>query len=266
MPSRPSSVRAASGYAAEGAWLSHTGRMRRANEDACLAGEVISSGSSDSVVPITLESEPWIIAVSDGIGGHRAGAEASQEVAKALASCRPVTPEAVGATLDRINRELCARGVRDPECAGMGATIAGVGSGPAGLFAFNVGDSRVYKFSRHKLIQITRDDSVAEELMRAGLLTRESVRPGNLHSLTRAIGGRVEPMDVRPHVHAQSVAKRARFLVCSDGITDLLPQTVLQETIATVPEPAAAVKRLFHQAMDAGGLDNITLAVFDVVR
>lgn len=266
MPSRPLPARAPSGYAAEGAWLSHTGRMRRANEDACLAGDAISSGSSEAVVPIALQPEPWIIAVSDGIGGHRAGAEASQEVVKALAACRTVTPDAVSATLDRINRELCARGVREPECAGMGATIAGVGSGPRGLFAFNVGDSRVYKFSRHKLLQITRDDSVAEELMRAGLLTRDSVRPGNLHSLTRAIGGRVEPMDVKPHVHALSVAKRARFLVCSDGITDLLPQPVLQETIATVPEPAAAVRRLFDQAMEAGGLDNITVAVFDVSR
>jgi serine/threonine protein phosphatase PrpC len=240
--------------------------MRRANEDACLAGDVVSTGSSDAAVPINLAAEPWIVAVSDGIGGHRAGAEAAQEVARALAGCDPITPAAVRGVLDDLSRELCARGRQDPECAGMGATVAGIASGPGGLFAFNVGDSRVYKFSRHRLIQVTRDDSEAEELIRAGLLSRDQVRPGNMHALTRAIGGRAVAVEVRPHIHALSVAKRARFLVCSDGVTDMLSQDVLQETIATEREPAAAVRRLFQLSMEAGGFDNITLAVFDVVR
>lgn len=240
--------------------------MRKANEDACLAGDVISSGSSDAVVPIALSPEPWIVAVSDGIGGHRAGAEASQEVARALAACAPVNPLAVRGVLDRVSRELCERGRRHPECAGMGATIAGIGSGPGGLFAFNVGDSRVYKFSRHRLIQVTRDDSEAEELIRAGFLTRDQVRPGNMHALTRAIGGRAVATEIRPHIHSLSVATRARFLVCSDGVTDMLSQAVLQETIASHADPAEAVRQLFHLTMDAGGFDNITLAVFDAAR
>jgi serine/threonine protein phosphatase PrpC len=266
MPSRTSSTRPIAGYSAQGAWLSHAGLVRKANEDACLAGSVISSGSSDAAVPIALAAEPWIVAVSDGIGGHRAGAEASQAVVKALAGCAPITPTTVSAALDRVNRELCARGRREPECAGMGATIAGIGSGPRGLFAFNVGDSRVYKFSRHRLMQVTRDDSEAEELIRAGLLQRDQVRPGFLHALTRAIGGRAVVVAVRPHLSALSVATRARFLVCSDGITDMLPHSALQETIATESEPAAAVRALFRLTMEAGGLDNITLAVFDVAR
>jgi serine/threonine protein phosphatase PrpC len=240
--------------------------MRRANEDACLVGTVISSGSSDATHEIQLPPEPWIVAVSDGIGGHRAGAEASQEVVKALAACPSITSIAVTTALDRVSRELCARGRREPECAGMGATIAGIASGPDGIFVFNVGDSRVYKFSRHRLIQVTRDDSEAEELIRAGFLKRDQVRPGNLHALTRAIGGRAVPVEVRPHIHALSVAARARFLVCSDGITDMLSHDILQETIATAMAPAATVRRLFHLAMDAGGLDNLTLAVFDVAR
>jgi serine/threonine protein phosphatase PrpC len=266
MSSRTSSARPSASYTAYGAWLSHAGRRREANEDACLAGSAISSGSSDAVVPLALEASPWIVAVSDGIGGHRAGAEASQEVVKALAACSPITPVAVSAALDRVSRELCTRGGRDPECAGMGATIAGIGSGPRGLFAFNVGDSRVYKCSRHRLTQVTRDDSEAEELIRAGLLTRDQVRPGFLHALTRAIGGRTVAVEVRPHISALSVATRARFLICSDGITDMLPHSVLQEIIATESDPAAAVRMLFDLTMDAGGLDNITLAVFDAVR
>jgi len=249
-----------------GAWLSHTGRMRRANEDACLAGEIVSSGSSEAVQAMQTAQDSWMVAVSDGIGGHRGGAEASQVVVKALAACTPVTPDAVRQLLDDVSRALCVRGQREPECAGMGATIAGIGHGPRGLFAFNVGDSRVYKFSRHRLIQVTRDDSEAEELIRAGLLKREDVRPGNLHALTRAIGGRVVAVPVRAHIYPLSVASRARFLVCSDGLTDMLSPAMLQEIIATEAEAGAAVAGLFRLAMEAGGLDNITLAVFDVGR
>lgn len=266
MSPRTPPARRPGAYSAQGAWLSHTGRVRRVNEDACLAGDAISRGSSDAVEPIALNPEPWIVAVSDGIGGHRAGAEASHAVAKALAVCAPITPVAVRGALDRVSRELCERGKRDPECAGMGATIAGIGNGPGGLFAFNVGDSRVYKYSRHRLIQVTRDDSEAEELIRAGFLKRDQVRPGNMHALTRAIGGRAVAVEIRPHIHALSVATRARFLVCSDGVTDMLSHATLQEAIATESDPAAAVRALFDLAMEAGGADNITLAVFDVAR
>jgi serine/threonine protein phosphatase PrpC len=240
--------------------------MRRANEDACLAGGVISDGSSDAVTPLTISGEPWIVAVSDGIGGHRAGAAASQAVVQALAECSPITPVEVRSVLERVSRELCERGQRDPECAGMGATIAGVASGPGGLFAFSVGDSRVYKYSRHRLFQVTRDDSEAEELVRAGFISREAVRPGYMHALTRAIGGRAVAVAVRPHIHPLRVASKARFLICSDGVTDMLSQAVLQEAVASESDAAATVRHLFQLAMEAGGLDNITLAVVDVAK
>lgn len=266
MHSRSSSTPKTSHHSATGAWLSHPGRRRRANEDACLAGDVLSKTSSDKATALTIAGPPWIVAVSDGIGGHHAGAEASQEVVEALAACSPITPGGVSELLAKVSRKLCDRGRRDPECAGMGATIAGLASGARGLFAFNVGDSRVYKFSRQKLTQVTRDDSEAEELIRAGLIDRDAVRPGYLHALTAAIGGRMEEVKVRTHIYPLSVATHARFLICSDGVTDMLPQTVLQEVLDEEAEPRAAVERIFHLAMEAGGNDNITLAVVDVVN
>src|SRR5688572_29330912 len=75
-------------YAARGAWLCHAGRVRRGNEDACLAGSRFSSVSSDLPVPISIPCGPWIVAVSDGIGGHRGGAEASREVVRHLSTCK----------------------------------------------------------------------------------------------------------------------------------------------------------------------------------
>ena len=106
-----SQERAATHYAVRGAWICHTGKLRRMNEDACLAGAALSGTSTDAPAPFTITSHPWIVAVSDGIGGHRAGAEASREVVEALAGCKRVTPHGVADTLQRVNRRLCERGV-----------------------------------------------------------------------------------------------------------------------------------------------------------
>jgi protein phosphatase len=147
----------------------------------------------------------------------------------------------------------------------MGATVAGIASGARGIFAFNVGDSRVYQMDAGKLVQVTRDDSEAEDLIEMGLLSREDdVRPGYLHALTQAIGGRVEHEEIEVHRYPLDVAAPTRFLICSDGLTDMVGRSDIQKvmTIATAPEVTA--EALFGLAMDAGGLDNITLVVMDV--
>jgi protein phosphatase len=237
--------------------------MRKANEDACLAGRAISKGSSEEVTPFTLADEPWIVAVSDGIGGHRAGAEASHEVVQALAQCETVTPAGIADALSKVSRHLCDRGRHDPERAGMGATIAGLAAGPDGLFAFNVGDSRVYKYSRRRLISVTTDDSEAEELIRAGFMSRADVRPGYLHGLTQAIGGRIVPIAIETHIYPLALTRRTRFLVCSDGLTDMLLNAPMRDAVGE-KNLTTSVRRLFDLAMTAGGLDNITHAVVDV--
>ena len=267
MPSSPTHSRKRGSYSVAGAWLCHAGRVRKANEDACVIGTAVSARDSEVPTRFALDGESWLAAVSDGIGGHRAGAEASHEVATALAQCARLTPTGIRDTLQRVNRRLCDRGRRDPERAAMGATVAGIAYGGKGLFAFSVGDSRVYRYGRQRFTQVTRDDSEAEELMRAGLLPRDgSVRPGFMHALTQAIGGRDYIVEIRPHLYPLSVATRARFLICTDGITDMLPASAIEEILAQETDPAAATALLFHLAMDAGGVDNITLTILDVEK
>ena len=267
MPTPPTKPRKPGAYSVAGAWLCHPGRVREANEDACVIGSTVTGRTRDVPAKLALDGESWLVAVSDGIGGHRAGAEASHEVATSLAQSARHTPSGIRDTLQRVNRRLCDRGRRDPECAAMGATVAGMACGGKGLFAFSVGDSRVYKHARQRLTQVTRDDSEAEELMRAGLLPRDgSVRPGFMHALTQAIGGRDYIVEIKPHLYPLSVASRARFLICTDGVTDMLAPSVIEEILAQESDPAAAVALLFHLAMDAGGVDNITLALLDVEK
>ena len=235
------------------------------NEDACLAGTVFSSGSVEVPVAIEIAASPWIVAVSDGIGGHRAGAEASQEVVAALAACKRVTPNSVSEILRRLNRHLCERGKKERDFAAMGATVAGLGCGGRGLFAFHVGDSRVYRQDGDRLVQITRDDSEAEDLIDLGLLERtEGKRPGFLHALTQAIGGREEAQEIEVHVQPLRITGRTRFLVCSDGLTDMLHAPEIRAIMLAERDAAAVVAALSAGAMAAGGMDNITAAVVDV--
>jgi serine/threonine protein phosphatase PrpC len=259
--------RAGTHYAVHGAWICHTGKLRRMNEDACLAGTALSDTSIDTPSPFSIDAEPWIVAVSDGIGGHRAGAEASREVVEALADCKRVTPYGVADILQRVNRRLCERGLKDSEFAAMGATVAGIGCGRREIFAFNVGDSRVYREEGGRLTQITRDDSEAEELIDQGLLkSADGLRPGFLHALTQAIGGREEVIEIEVHIHPLHIDEHARFVICSDGLTDMVPASEIAKIMAANGDATAAVAALFTAAMDAGGLDNITITVVEVER
>jgi protein phosphatase len=239
--------------------------VRRQNEDTCLAVRALST--ADSAVPALImpPAGPWIVAVADGIGGHVAGHEASRAVGEALAACVRVTPASVTTCVDRVHHELCERGLRDSAFAGMGATVAGIGCGMSGVFAFHVGDSRVYRIESAKLTQLTRDDSEAEELIEMGLLPADAeIRPGYLHALTQAVGGRLEHVEIKVHTQPLKFTGSARFLVCTDGLTDMVGRVALEEITRVMRAPEATVEALFGLAMDAGGLDNITLAVIDV--
>ncbi len=264
-PSATSELHATMNCTVRGASICHTGKVRRVNEDACLAGTVFSSGSLDVPVAIEIAASPWIVAVSDGIGGHRAGAEASQEVVAALAVCKRVTPNSVAEILRRLNRHLCERGRKERDYAAMGATVAGLGCGGRGLFAFHVGDSRVYRQDGDALVQITRDDSEAEDLIDLGLLERtEGKRPGFLHALTQAVGGREEVEEIEVHVTPLRITGPTRVLICSDGLTDMLHAPEIRAIMLAEKDAAAVVAALSAGAMAAGGMDNITIAVIDV--
>jgi len=252
-------------HTVSGAWLCHTGKVRRKNEDACLVVDRISGGSSAVPALLGKPNGPWIVAVADGIGGHVAGHKASIAVVGALENCDRVTRVGVRETLQTANRELCEQGQHDPECAGMGTTVAGIACGASELFTFHVGDSRIYQVEDGKFAQITRDDSEAEELIEMGLLPKDAeIRPGYLHALTQAVGGRTEHVEIDVHIQPLKITSRTRLLVCTDGLTDMVRRAAIEEVMLMMHAPEATAEALFGLAMDAGGMDNITLAVIDV--
>ena len=223
------------------------GRVRRVNEDSYLA-------------------VPPIYAVADGMGGHGSGDVASRLAIEALARCvelRPLFTEAVLHALEEANQVIVSRA--EPPSR-MGTTVAGLAgletAGGDQLMVFNVGDSRVYRLAADRIVQLTVDHSEVQELVLAGVLTREQARTHPRRNIvTRALGS-------APTVHSDHWLLPAvagdRFLICSDGLTGELPDEVILPLL-TVGSPQQAAEALVAAANDAGGRDNITAVVVDIV-
>src|SRR5580692_12942739 len=223
------------------------GRVRRVNEDSYLA-------------------VPPIYAVADGMGGHGSGDVASRLAIEALARCvelRPLFTEAVQHALEEANQVIVSRA--EPPSR-MGTTVAGLAgletAGGDQLMVFNVGDSRVYRLAGERIVQLTVDHSEVQELVLAGVLTREQARTHPRRNIvTRALGS-------APIVHSDHWLLPAvggdRFLICSDGLTGELPDEVILPLL-TVGGPQQSAEALVAAANDAGGRDNITAVVVDIV-
>jgi serine/threonine protein phosphatase PrpC len=215
----------------------------------------------------TLKKSPWVIALADGIGGHRAGAYASREVLAGLSAASEFSPDAIGHVLQETNRKLHEIGRDKPEFEGTGTAVVGLVAGPEGIFGFNVGDARLYRQQAGRLTQISADDSVEQLLILEGLLeATDGVRSNYMHALTQSVGGSAEYHRLEPHIYPVTVKSSARFLLCTDGLTDMISNKTIESYIVPHLKPAAAVQSLFSAAMEAGGRDNITIAIVDVEK
>ncbi len=225
----------------------HTGARRALNEDAYLAG-----GS--------------VFFVADGMGGHDAGEVASAAAVEAL---RPlVAADVVGADAVRDRVRLAHQAVHAIETApgrGAGTTLSGIAlteqEGEPYWLVVNLGDSRTYRLAHGSLEQISVDHSEVQELVDAGAITADEARSHPRRNVvTRALGA---PEDPAPDFWYLPVAARDRLLVCSDGLTNELPDQRLAAVLLSESDPQAAADRLVDEAVAAGGRDNITVIVID---
>ena len=216
---------------------------------------------------MALEVRKWIISVADGIGGHKAGAYASREVVASLAACDEITPEGINHNLLETNRRLHEAGMQNPDLAGTGAAVVGMFATADNLYAFNVGDARLYRQEGGRFRQMTEDDSVEQMLVREGLMKAHGgIRPASMHALTQSVGGSKDYHEIEPHFYLLPMDERARFILCTDGLTDMLANKDMERVAIPLLNPADAVQALFDAAMEAGGKDNITIAIVDVER
>lgn len=235
------------------------GLVRRVNEDACLA-------------------DPPVFVVADGMGGHEGGDIASAIVIEEFARLADhgYDPqrgaETVSETLHnaqgRINEYAAARRAEsgDPFAyAGTTAVVALLveeGEELKWLLA-NVGDSRIYKVLDHSLEQVSIDHSLVQELVDAGRITPDEVATHpDRNVITRSVGG---PDESVADFFLLPLSAVDRLMLCSDGVTGMIDDTTIGEILRSNPDPRDAADRVVAAAVAAGGKDNATAVVVDVV-
>lgn len=231
------------------AGLSDTGRKRKVNEDSYLV-------------------EPPVFVVADGMGGYEAGDRASAAV---IAAFHENTVVEGFATLLGIRNALVAADAKVAAVAaettrGAGSTVAGAilidHEGVPSWLVFNVGDSRVYRHMGTELEQLTIDHSLGQELVDAGeLLPQDLATFPDRNVITRAIGAADSSSDswLVPVINGE------RLLICSDGLTSELVDEAIRATLTMGGRPESVAATLVERANEAGGRDNISVIVIDVV-
>jgi PPM family protein phosphatase len=234
------------------------GRVRAVNEDAFLAS-------------------PPVFVVADGMGGHAGGDVASRIVIEHFAELVGSAHDAragaaaVAALLDaaqsRINQYAIEQRLSGAEkwYAGTTAVVALLvedADAPKWLLA-NLGDSRIYRFGDGTLEQVSVDHSVVQELVDAGTITRDDIPTHpERHVVTRALGG---PEDAEADYFLLPLTAVERLLLCSDGINGMIDDAAIEAILTEEGDPRDAADRLVAAALEAGGRDNATAVVVDVV-
>lgn len=213
-------------------------------------------------------ASPRLVAVADGVGGAVAGEVASRLVITAIAGLdkrrlnRELTAE-LGAAITNADAMLGFLITCRPELAGMGSTLTAVALANDGRYLVaNVGDSRTYLWREHNLRQLTRDQSLVQTLVDRGAITPEEARHHPHRSVVlQALDG---AQRVMPTIESVSAQAGDRLLLCSDGVSDVLADADIAAALAIASRDAAA-RQLVRRALDAGGRDNISAVVADVV-
>ncbi len=162
--------------------------------------------------------------------------------------------------LGQANARILAEAAGHPELHGMGTTLTLAYSLNDVLFVAHVGDSRCYLRRHGSLYRLTRDHTLVEEMVRRGALAAEDVAQNRWrHVVTNFVGG--DTAEVKVEVHKVQLEGGDRVLLCSDGLTEMLPEEEINQILHAEPEPEQACRRLVARANEAGGRDNITAVV-----
>ncbi len=262
---------------------SHVGRVRKGNEDNYLLlhiSDLQKWTSSQDASEFKIESQKFeindqgvILAVSDGMGGALAGEVASQMAVETICNIildddpdKTASPESSGETLVGklydatvyANHLIHQKGRIDEQHKGMGATFTGVGITPEAVDLVQVGDSRVYLIRNAKIYQITKDQSLVQQLIDAGQIQPEEADTHALKNvILQALGAQNEIYPVAARLMPQ---RDDILLICSDGLSNKINGPEIQGIIfENIDNLSVAAAELVKEANERGGEDNITL-------
>lgn len=205
-------------------------------------------------------------AVCDGMGGHAAGEVASAIAVKVISEKAPATADdtLLGAAVEAANSAIIDGAANGEGKPGMGCTASVVLIEGSHMAVAHVGDSRIYLLHAGSLVRITRDHSYVEELVDAGQITADEARVHPSRSIiTRALGS--DP-DMYADHFSLDVTTGDRVIVCSDGLSSMVPDDEIEALAISSATPQQAADNLVSAALTAGGADNVTVVVVDVIN
>ncbi|GAB7007357.1 hypothetical protein JCM18899A_48320 [Nocardioides sp. AN3] len=227
---------------------SHLGLVRDGNEDAGFA-------------------TPYLQLVADGVGGAAAGEVASATTAYVVSALVAAEPhrdpvEVLRRAVLDAHLQLREGVVREPEWGGMATTLTAVLARGDRFFLAHVGDSRAYLFRAGGLVRLTSDHTLVQSLMDDGTLTEDEAADFAFRSvLLRSVNAEAP---AEADIHELHLRQGDRLLLCSDGLSDLVADDVINGALA-LDDRDAVVEALIAAALEAGGRDNVTCLVADVV-
>lgn len=232
--------------------ISDIGRMRKINQDACLA---------------ELGGRYPTFVLCDGMGGHKAGEIASSEASADIgATLAELMAEDDGnlfvkivSAVNHANRHVYSMALRNETYSDMGTTCDVCVINDDGVHIGHVGDSRVYIYSGGGLFQITKDHSLVEEMVERGELTRdEAASYEKKNYITRALGTQDT---VQVDTYLAAFRQGDIILMCSDGLTNMVSEVDIAYVLSTSMSLEEKGRRLVQLANDGGGADNITVVL-----
>jgi PPM family protein phosphatase len=262
------------------------GRVRPSNEDQFLSAELTKAmriwqtSLPEPKAQFGME-RGHLFLVADGMGGHRAGEQASALAVVAIEQFTLNTfkwffdsngPEAqrvltqFQTALHQADARILEEATEHPELSGMGTTVTMAFQLDTQLCVVHVGDSRAYLYGDEELYQLTHDHTLMAEMLRRGEIQPEQAAEHRLrHVITNVVGG--TEAGVHVEAHALNVHAGDRLLLCSDGLTEMMTDEAIASVLRAEGDPEAACMKLVAQANEAGGRDNITVLIvrFDTV-
>ena len=238
---------------------SNIGCVRRQNEDMILVGSHIMRDEEYSTRVDLEELDRYMIAVADGMGGHNSGDVASSDVLHNLQFFYHDMPVGLSASdfnetivgwLEYINNYVASKGRADEQFKGMGTTLVALAYYGSDFYTLNCGDSRLYRFRKGVLTQLTTDHSLSNMM---GSEKHSSM-------ITNCIGGGCNSSYIDIKRITDDIENNDQYLLCSDGLTDMLSDQVVQTLLAN----GADAVSLCDAAIAAGGFDNVSCCVVTV--
>jgi len=250
--------------------ISHPGTCREKNEDNfCFNGRILEDNATSRPLKFRGKfSEPILMGIFDGMGGIKAGERAAYITAE-VAQTAIQTLTASTSDLEGVLMEIC-RSANLSVCEEMLNVIKQRIGTTASMLCFhleryvlcNVGDSPIFLYRDNELNMIAHEHTEKENYLR--IHGADAVLPKKKFKLTQNIGIFPEEMEIEPYIISDEIKSKDRFLISSDGLTDMVSEEEIKEIMGKRFTPTKTVKNLLQKALDNGGKDNTTIICIDI--